>query len=463
MVVDDALNINGQTLSIGSGTINGNVTLSNNGAITTNGNLYATGGKILYWSSGTIDGTGGLNFLNGASIGFSGSGNRVMDSAGLNFSFTDFSIPNGSLTLRNGGLTFNTTGNGATVIPVGTMLNMYGGTITNNGPLNISGGFGLYGGSLTGNGAINMTGGTIDMPANSTVNWTATGTMSNSGTLNLGNRTITNALTNSGTINSSGGLIFTQLFTNQGTLNLSTGTTTFSGGYTQNGGSTKMGTSLASQGNMVVGGSGFQLNGGTLSGSGTLTGNLSINNGTLAVGYSPGSLTVTGNLNLNSSSTLNVELGGTTAGSGYDVIYVGGTAYLAGTLNVTSWGGYVPTAGSGYNFLNFANSSGAFSTMNLPAGWNISLNSTATYLQLLMAGLTASSASPTLSLQQALTQALMQSGASNTDPGALTMTDTAVGFNRVTPNDYSTSLVQLLGDLTQVAPVTDFFDEKVCR
>jgi hypothetical protein len=143
------------------------------------------------------------------------------------------------------------------------------------------------------------------------------------------------------------------------------------------------------------------------------------------------------------------------------VIYVGGTAYLAGALNVTSWGGYVAAAGSSYNFLNFANSSGAFSTINLPAGWNISLNSTTSYLQLLMASLNASAS--TLTLQQALTQALMQSGASNTDPGALTMSDTVMGFNRVTPNDYSMSLAQLVGDLTQVGPVTEFNDEKVCR
>jgi hypothetical protein len=43
------------------------------------------------------------------------------------------------------------------------------------------------------------------------------------------------------------------------------------------------------------------------------------------------------------------------------------------------------------------------------------------------------------------------------------MSDTVMGLNRVIPNDYSLSLAQLVGELTQVEPVTEFNDEKVCR
>jgi hypothetical protein len=337
-----------------------------------------------------------------------------------------------------------------------------GSFVVNGGTLDLAAGGSLLGGSYSpaAGAMLRFSGGTFVLNGATTL---GSGVQMAGGTFNG-----PGALTSTGILDITGNTTFNSLFTNSGTLTVSNGITlNASAGYAQTAGFTKLGTGTGTSGNIIAGGSGFALNGGILGGTGTVTGNISVGTATLAAGFSPGSLTITGNLNLNSTSTLNVELGGATAGSGYDVIYVGGTAYLAGTLNVTSWGGYVAAAGSSYNFLNFANSSGAFSSINLPAGWNISLNSTSSYLQLLMASLTAGAVSttlaPTLTLQQALTQALMQSGASNTDPGALTMTDTAVGFNRVTPNDYSMSLAQLVGDLTQVGPVTEFNDEKVCR
>jgi hypothetical protein len=412
---------------------------------------------LFRWSGGALgnpNGTAGtLGFANGASFQFSGNGVRVID--GMNFNFTDLTLPNGSVTVRSGHLTLD----GTSTIPTGVGLNVSGGTLTNNGQLNIAGSFALDSGAFDGSGGIDMQGGVMSKPASSSIVWTNTGNLNNTGTLDFGGGTITNAITNAGTINVGSGVVFQQLFTNNGgTLVVQPGTTTFSGGYNQSGGQTQL------QGGSIVGD--FNLSGGVLKGSGTINGNMTVSGGTLAVGYSPGSLNVTGNLNLNSASVLNIELGGTTPGSGYDVINVSGTANLAGTLNVLGWGGYTPAPGTSFNFLSFASQTGGFSSINLPAGWNISLNSGSGYLQLRMADLTNSSVVSGLqglTSYQALLNSLMQTGASNIDLSALTINDTAIGFNRVTPNDYSSSLVQLLDGLTQVEPVTEFNDEKVCR
>jgi len=414
-------NLNGGTINNGltnSGAVNITGNVIDNSALSQlqSGTLTLASGATLTkntgtmtWADGAINGSGSVAFTNGGLFAFAGIGARIINSPNLSFNFTDLNLPSGSLTLQQGNLTFNTTTNGATTIPTGTSLNLLGGTLTNNGPLNVSGLFSLQGGVLAGNGDINMTGGTIDMPSNSTVNWTATGPMNNSGTLNLSNRTITNPITNSGTINTTGGLAFTQLFTNNGLFNAQSGTATFSGGYTQVSGSTNLGTNTANPGNMVVGGSGYTLSGGTLGGSGTIQGDLNIGTGTFSPGYSPGAVTITGNLNMLASSILNIELGGLTQSTGYDYINVLGTANLAGTLNVLSWGGFTPTVGNSFTFMNFASSTGSFASINLPAAWGITFNPLVSSMQLLMSAITvvptfttSLSATLTASLDQAL-------------------------------------------------------------
>lgn len=433
----------------GSLNISGSLTVQGVEAYLDGGTIYLDSGASLVkdggtlnWSDGTFGGNGTLSYINGGNFAFSGAGDRVIDNPNLTFAFTDLNLPNGSLTLRNGGLTFNTAG-GTTVIPAGTALNMYGGTITNNGPLNISGDFGLYGGQLAGAGAINMTGGTIDMPANSTVNWTATGPLSNTGTLNLGNRTITNAITNTGTINATGGLVFTQLFTNQGTFNLTGGTTTFSAGYLQTAGTTTFNGGNAA-GTMT-------LNGGSLGGSGTLTGNLINNGGALNVGFSPGTLNIAGNLVLGPSSVINIELGGTTPGSGFDLINVSGTATLDGTLNVLAYGGYTPGAGTNYSFMNFASSSGAFSSSNIPGGWSMTMSSLATYLDLLAAGALPPAVSPALPAIVEIANDVIQG-------------QTMTSFNRGDAPEGDLGVVQSLFQSTQFAQnEEDFLSLRQCQ
>lgn len=366
-------NFNGGTLvggMINTGTMNitGNLIVQGASATHAGGVINLGGGATLtkdtgtlFWSGGSFEGSGTLAYINGATFAFSGNGDRIINNPNLTFAFTNLSLPNGSLTLQSGGLTFN----GTTTIPGSTSLNMSGGTIVNNGPLNISGNFGLFGGQLSGNGAINMTGGTIDMPATSSVDWQATGPMSNSGTLNLGGRTITNAISNTGTINSSGGLTFTQALNNQGTFVFTGGSTTFLGGYSQSSGTTTL------NGGNVVGD--VTLNGGSLGGSGTITGNLVNIGGNVAPGFSPGTLNIVGNMTLGAGSVTTLELGGTGAGQ-YDVINVTGLATLGGTLNINYWGGFSGTGN--FPVMTWGTSSGSFATINYPvAGFTMSYGS----------------------------------------------------------------------------------------
>ena len=79
----------------------------------------------------------------------------------------------------------------------------------------------------------------------------------------------------------------------------------------------------------------LNIQGGTLKGSGTVTGGVS-NGGTVAPGLSPGILNVVGNYSQTAAGKLAIELNGTTVGTQYDQLNVTGTVALAGTLAITT-------------------------------------------------------------------------------------------------------------------------------
>jgi len=108
----------------------------------------------------------------------------------------------------------------------------------------------------------------------------------------------------------------------------------------------------------------FALNGGTLNGSGNITGNVNNVGGTVAPGFSPGTIAITGNYSQGSAASMNIELAGTSAGQ-YDLVNVSGAATLDGTLNVTLLS-FTPNNGDSWQPLTFASRSGDFATKNLP-------------------------------------------------------------------------------------------------
>jgi len=112
---------------------------------------------------------------------------------------------------------------------------------------------------------------------------------------------------------------------------------------------------------------GVTLSGGSLFGgpAGAITGNLS-SSGTVTPGASAtksGILTDTGAYTQNSAGSLDILIGGTTAGKTFDVLN-STTAALGGTLNITEASGYVPAVGATFKILNFSSETGTFATVN---------------------------------------------------------------------------------------------------
>jgi hypothetical protein len=64
---------------------------------------------------------------------------------------------------------------------------------------------------------------------------------------------------------------------------------------------------------------------------------------------------------------LQIELGGTSAGSQYDQLLISGTTALNGTLQVSVVNGFAPVMGNKFDILSWGSLSGTFSAMQLPA------------------------------------------------------------------------------------------------
>ena len=75
-------------------------------------------------------------------------------------------------------------------------------------------------------------------------------------------------------------------------------------------------------------------------------------------------MTIQGNYTQGAGGSLNVALGGTGAGVGYDQLAVTGTASLGGTINISTINGYVPPVGTSFQVLTFASKTGDFQTYN---------------------------------------------------------------------------------------------------
>jgi hypothetical protein len=160
---------------------------------------------------------------------------------------------------------------------------------------------------------------------------------------------------NTGTTTLDSGVVFN----NTGTVQASSGTVSFGNTFIQNAGQT------------VLNGGNFafsqvaQLLGGTLTGAGTITGSVS-NNAAIGTGPSPGLLVISANYTEGPNAHLAIKLGGTSAGTNYDQLSVGGNASLAGSLDVSYWNGFTPSATNVFTVLACGVRAGAFSAVTSP-------------------------------------------------------------------------------------------------
>jgi hypothetical protein len=109
------------------------------------------------------------------------------------------------------------------------------------------------------------------------------------------------------------------------------------------------------------------LTGGTLTGTGTVEGPLNVTAGSVAPG-ADGKLTVAGNYTQEAGGTLAIGIAGTTPGTGFDQLLVGGSATLGGTLSVADEDGFTPAFGDTFKIISGASSrEGTFASVGGPS------------------------------------------------------------------------------------------------
>jgi hypothetical protein len=154
------------------------------------------------------------------------------------------------------------------------------------------------------------------------------------------------------------------------------------GGYNQTAGTTTVGTgNLVVTGALLAAGGMVELSGGSLtasmglqvaqgavlSGYGSIFGDVN-NAGHILVGglTTTGTLSITGFYQQVSTGTLDMKIGGTVSGM-FDVLEINGSASLAGTLNITLFGGFAPAQGDSFMVLESTGQrSGTFDATNYP-------------------------------------------------------------------------------------------------
>lgn len=164
---------------------------------------------------------------------------------------------------------------------------------------------------------------------------------------------------NAGTYNKSAGAgasVVNAAFNNSGTLDIASGALNFTASLTQTAGITSL------SGGNLGGGITFNFTGGALvaNNGSTITGNLNNAGANVRPGGSPGTLNIAGNYVQGAGGTLEIELGGFTPGTQFDVVAVTGTATLDGTLSVLSFGGFAPGANSSFQVMTYASATGDF-------------------------------------------------------------------------------------------------------
>jgi hypothetical protein len=346
----------------GKFTNNGTLTVGNSKSrfkVTGNLTNFSTTTDTL--TGGTYNLTGTLQFknadivTNAANITLSGTSSQIVDQDGTN-GLANFATNNGSFTINNG-RNFTTAGN-----------------FTNNGTLavgssnstfDVKGNLTNFSGSTLKSGTYNLTGALqfkganiVTNEANITLNGTSAEIIDQNGKNGLAN-----FATNNGSFSLAGGSSFTTAgnFANTGTFSVGTESTFTLGGtgaFTQSAGTTTDNGALSAPGNANI-------QAGSLFGTGSVTGGLQ-SSGIVNPGDSStetGILTDHGAYTQNSKGALDIDIGGTAAGTQYDALN-STSASLNGTLNLSLINGFVPTIGSTFKIMNYSSETGKFSTVN---------------------------------------------------------------------------------------------------
>ncbi|MGA2230382.1 MAG: PEP-CTERM sorting domain-containing protein [Tepidisphaeraceae bacterium] len=293
----------------------GNYTLSA-GTLTISDNEY-----VGFAGIGSITQTGGTNTV----VSATGSVN-VGDEAGSTGSFT---LSGGTLSAATEYVGFS--GNGA---------------FTQSGGVNNAGALVIANAAP---GSYTQTGGTLAVAGQITM-------VTPGGTLTLSGGTATAT-----TVSNVGAVLITGPFGSNSYGNL-----TVNGNYTQTSGKTQVDGLLTLTGNGVL-----SLNHSLLTGDGIISGDVDNITGTLNPGEPPenniGELGIEGLYTQGPAATLDIQISGYLTGFQYDLLSVGGSASLNGTLDVSFLDGFTPAIGSTFTVLTVSNGmTGEFANVESP-------------------------------------------------------------------------------------------------
>ena len=118
----------------------------------------------------------------------------------------------------------------------------------------------------------------------------------------------------------------------------------------------------------------LDLQGGTLTGSGDIYGDVSNAGATVEPGASAGTLEINGSFAQGSAGALSIEIAGPTPGTEYDLLDVDAAASLDGELRVEFINGYVPEGGREFVILTASPVTGVFGTVTAPGRYTVTYN-----------------------------------------------------------------------------------------
>ncbi len=124
--------------------------------------------------------------------------------------------------------------------------------------------------------------------------------------------------------------------------------------------------SLAINNLLVTDGGIIDVQAGTVTGSGLLVGSLANLAGIVSPGNSPGRMEITEDYIQGSSAVLKMEIAGLESGLEYDVLRVGGTAFLDGVLDVSFLAEYEASLGNSFQIIDAGAILGQFDSFLLP-------------------------------------------------------------------------------------------------
>jgi T5SS/PEP-CTERM-associated repeat protein/autotransporter-associated beta strand protein len=156
------------------------------------------------------------------------------------------------------------------------------------------------------------------------------------------------------TLVTAGKLIVQQGLSGGGNVTVVGGNLNVTGGLAAGGGTVRLENGVISADSISLAGGAFNFLGGTLHVD-TFHGNLMNQGGKLAPGRSAGNTTIIGNYTQQAGASLEIEIGGTSAGGTYDLVGVTGTVVLGGELKLALIGSFLPASDHIFTVLNTAN------------------------------------------------------------------------------------------------------------